>query len=118
MGQLGCTFCDIIDGKLPSDKVYEDDEVIVFHNTLGWVPVMLLVVPKDHIAQDEMWSSGALFSKMGALAASLGNEWCPDGFRVLSNFGSDGMQSQPHAHLHVLGGARLGLYLRRGGSPS
>lgn len=114
MAELGCTFCEIIDGDLPSRKIYEDDQIFAFHNQLDWVPVMLLLVPKEHLAQDEMWSSGALLGKMGALAAELGNKWCPDGFRILSNFGSDAMQSQIHAHLHVVGGAHLGLYVRRG----
>lgn len=75
---------------------------------------MLLVIPKEHLAQDELWSSGDLLGKMGAMAAELGNKWCPEGFRVLSNFGSDAMQSQLHAHLHVIGGTHLGLYVRRG----
>ena len=108
----GCTFCDIVSGRLPSRVRYEDDDIMVFHNQLTWAPVMLLVVPKRHMSQGELWASGELLAAMGELAARLGAESCPDGFRVLSNFGADGLQTQPHGHLHVIGGAPLGLYMR------
>lgn len=107
-----CTFCDIVAGRLPSRTRYEDDDILVFHNQLDWVPVMLLVVPKRHVSQKELWSSGDLLAAMGDLAVRLGEESCPNGFRVLSNFGSDGLQTQSHGHLHVVGGAPLGLYIR------
>jgi histidine triad (HIT) family protein len=113
MESFYCAFCEIIAGRLPSLKVHEDSEVLVFHNQLDWVPVMLLIVPKRHMAQDELWSSGELLAKMGALAARLGGEHCPEGFRVLSNFGHDALQTQPHGHIHVVGGTHLGLYVRR-----
>ena len=57
-------------------------------------------------------ASGDLLAAMGEIAVRLGEESCPGGFRVLSNFGSDGLQTQPHGHLHVVGGAPLGLYIR------
>jgi histidine triad (HIT) family protein len=105
-----CTFCNIVERKEPASIRYEDDEVIVFDNVLRWVPVMLLVVPKRHMTQDEVWQEmGAL----GRIAVEMGNRFCPGGFRILSNFGNDGMQSQDHGHLHVLGGTHLGLYLAR-----
>ena len=107
-----CTFCEIVARRLPSRVRYEDDEVLVFDNHLGWVPVMLLLVSKRHMTQVELWGSGALFSRMGALAVELGESYCPDGFRILSNFGGDGLQTQPHGHLHVIGGASLGSYVR------
>ncbi len=111
-----CTFCDIVAGRLPSRIRYEDDEILVFDNRLDWFPVQMLVIPKQHLLQSELWRSGPLMSRMSELAARLGEESCPNGFRVLSNFGDDGMQSQPHGHLHVIGGALLGLYVRgRGG---
>lgn len=105
-----CTFCNIIERKEPANVRYEDDHVIVFDNVLRWVPVMLLVVPKRHITQEQVWQEmGAL----GRIAVEMGNQFCPEGFRILSNFGHDGMQSQDHGHLHVLGGTHLGLYLAR-----
>ena len=107
-----CTFCEIIAGRLPSRVRYEDDEFLVFDNQLDWVPVMLLVVPKIHLTQVELWSGGGLTSKITALAVQLGERYSPNGFRILANFGRDGLQTQPHGHLHVLGGTHLGLYVR------
>ena len=106
-----CTFCEIVAGRLPSRTRYEDDELVVFDNQLDWAPVMLLLVPKRHITQAELWSNGLLLSKLGSLAVSLGHQRCPNGFRILSNFGRDALQTQHHGHLHVIGGARLGLYV-------
>ncbi|HKZ51047.1 MAG TPA: HIT domain-containing protein [Dehalococcoidia bacterium] len=103
-----CTFCNIIARKEPADIRYEDDEVIVFENLLRWVPVMLLVVPKKHLSQEELWQN---IGPVARVATEMGNKYCPNGFRLLSNFGHNGMQSQPHGHVHVLGGVHLGLYV-------
>lgn len=105
-----CTFCDIVARKEPATIRYEDEDVIVFDNVLGWVPVMLLVVPKRHMTQEEMWLE---MGSVGQIAVTMGKQFCNGGFRILSNFGNNGMQSQPHGHLHVLGGTHLGLYIAR-----
>ncbi len=107
-----CTFCEVIAGSLPSRKRFEDDDVVVFDNELDWLPVMLLVVPRTHMTQVEIWKDSAMLSKLGSLAVRLGQEHCPGGFRVLSNFGDDALQTQRHGHLHVLGGQPMGLYVR------
>ncbi|MSQ27853.1 MAG: HIT domain-containing protein [Dehalococcoidia bacterium] len=104
-----CTFCEIVARREPARIRYEDDEVLVFDNVLGWVPVMLLVIPKLHISQEELWSD---IRAVGRVALEMGRTHCPGGFRLLSNLGHDAMQSQPHGHVHVLGGAHLGLYVR------
>ena len=87
--------------------------MVVFDNQLTWAPVMLLLTPRSHMTQTELWSSGSLLARLGALAVRMGEEHCPNGFRVISNFGDDALQTQPHGHLHVVGGAPLGLYVRR-----
>ena len=107
--EIPCTFCDIVAGREPSTTIYEDDEVIVIRNTLNWVPVMLLIMPKQHMTQQEMWGS-RIMERVGAVAVDVGSQHCPAGFRLLSNFGHDGMQSQHHGHLHLLGGMYLGPY--------
>ena len=107
-----CTFCRIVAGRLPSQQVYEDHLVLAFQNHLDWVPVMLLIVPREHLTQEELWRSGDLLARLGRLAVDLGTDRCPGGFRILSNFGPDAMQTQHHGHLHVIGGAHLGLYVR------
>lgn len=102
-----CVFCRIVAKEEPATVLYEDDEVIVFRNRLRWVPVMLLAVPKQHLLQEELWAN---MGRVGAIAVEMGKEHCPNGFRLLSNFGFDAMQSQEHAHIHVIGGTFLGEY--------
>ena len=104
-----CVFCEIIAHREPARIEYEDDDVIVFHNVLNWVPVMLLAVPKQHMLQYDLWRSG-IVGKVARSAAAAGAKHCPRGFRLLSNFGPDAMQSQPHAHIHIVGGTFLGEY--------
>mgnify|MGYP000942993883 CR=1 FL=1 len=107
-----CIFCEIITGRSIGNIRYEDDDVVVFDNRLTWVPVMLLVVPRTHLTQREMWSDAVLLGRIGDLAVRFGQELCPGGFRLLSNFGNDALQTQDHAHLHVTGGDHLGIYVR------
>ena len=102
-----CVFCDIVAHKAPAEILYEDDELVVFRNRLHWVPTMLLSVPKKHISQAELWKD---LGRVGEIAVRMGEEHCPDGFRLLSNFGQDAMQSQQHGHVHILGGVFLGEY--------
>ena len=106
-----CVFCEIIAGRAPATVRYVDEEIIVIVNTLTWVPVMLLVMPKKHLSQIVMWSS-SLMTRLGNMAVDMGCKYAPNGFRVLSNFGYDAMQSQSqsHGHLHVIGGTYLGPY--------
>ncbi|MBM3933463.1 MAG: HIT domain-containing protein [SAR202 cluster bacterium] len=113
-GQAHCVFCEIVAGREPARVLYQDDDILVFRNILTWVPVMLLLIPRKHMSQAELWGSGPLLGRIGELASRLGQEHCPGGFRILSNFGHDAMQSQPHGHVHVIGGTPLGLYVRRG----
>lgn len=103
-----CTFCQIVARREPAEIVYEDDEVVVFRNHLRWVPVMLLAVPKAHKTQGELWRD---MGRVGEVAVRMGQKHCPGGFRLLSNFGYEAMQSQEHGHVHVLGGTFLGEYV-------
>ena len=102
-----CTFCRLIAREEPAEVLYEDEEVLVFRNRLRWVPVMLLVVPKEHRSQEELWRR---MGRVGEVAVEMGQAHCPNGFRLLANFGFDAMQSQSHGHVHVLGGIFLGEY--------
>ena len=104
-----CVFCGIINKTIQANIRYEDDEVIVFDNQLTWVLIMLLAVTKQHMTQHEMWSGDSI-TLIGAIASQIGSELCPNGFRLLSNFGDDSMQSQEHAHLHIVGGIQLSRY--------
>lgn len=103
-----CIFCEIIARRAPANIRYEDDEVIAIDNMLRWTPVMVLVMPKEHITQAQLWED---MGRVGKVAIKIGQELCPHGFRLLSNFGWHAMQSQAHAHVHVLGGTPLGPYI-------
>ena len=104
-----CVFCEIVASRSPARVRYVDEEVIVIVNKLTWVPLMLLVIPKQHMRQTEMWSSG-IMNRLGDVAVELGWSLAPNGFRIISNFGRDGLQSQSHGHVHVIGGTPLGEY--------
>jgi histidine triad (HIT) family protein len=104
-----CVFCEIIAGRQPGRFRYMDEDIIVIVNRLAWVPVMLLAMPKVHMSQIQMWSSG-LMERLGNVAVDMGCMYSPNGFRLLSNFGHDGLQSQTHGHLHIIGGTYLGPY--------
>ena len=106
-----CTFCKIVAGRLPSRIVHEEPDILVFKNQLDWFPTQLLIVPKEHMTQEELWASGNLLGRIGQLAVKLGSESCDEGYRIVSNFGDDGLQTQPHGHVHVVGGHPLGLYI-------
>ena len=103
-----CVFCKISDGQEPAKYRYLDDDLMVIVNRLTWVPLMLLVMPRKHMSQIQLWSSD-LMTQIGT-ANDMGAMYSPNGFRVLSNFGRDGMQSQAHGHIHVIGGTNLGPY--------
>ena len=105
--QRYCTFCEIVAKREPADILFESEEVLVFRNRLRWVPVMLLAIPKRHMTQAELWAD---MGAVGAAAARAAEEHCPGGYRLISNSGYDGMQSQQHAHVHILGGHFLGEY--------
>ncbi len=103
-----CVFCEIVARREPAEVLYEDDQVMVFRNRLRWVPVMLLAIPKQHMTQEQLWRD---MGRVGEVAVEMGRKFCPNGFRLLSNFGFDAMQSQEHAHVHILGGTFLGEYV-------
>jgi histidine triad (HIT) family protein len=108
-----CLFCKIIAGQIPSKKVYEDEELFVFHDIHPWAPVHFLMVPKQHIASMAQLQPehAALVGRMMVLAPQLAaQEGCrpypQGGFRVIANTGDDGGQEVHHLHLHVIGGPR------------
>ncbi len=70
---------------------------------------MLLAIPKRHMTQGDLWQD-SLLPRMGEVLIDLGSKLAPGGFRLLSNFGPDAMQSQEHGHIHLIGGMHLGPY--------
>jgi histidine triad (HIT) family protein len=104
-----CIFCRIVAGEIPSRKVVEDDEMLVFHDIAPWAPVHVLMIPKAHIATlyDIDSSHAALLGRMLALAPKVMRDLgVTNGFRTLINTGQDGLQEVQHVHMHVMGGPR------------
>ena len=104
-----CIFCKIIAGQIPSKKVYEDEELLAFHDINPWAPVHVLIIPKDHVASlaDTTAQHEALLGRMLGLAPRLMRDLgVSNGFRTVVNTGSDGGQEVYHLHMHVFGGPR------------
>jgi histidine triad (HIT) family protein len=104
-----CIFCRIVRGELPTKRIYEDDEILVFPDINPAAPVHLLMVPKTHV--ETLAAAGAeqgpLLGKMLLLAPRLAREQgATNGFRIVINNGPDGGQEVYHLHVHVLGGPR------------
>lgn len=108
-----CLFCKIIEGKIPSKLVYQDDEIFAFHDIHPWAPVHFLMIPKVHVpslASTQPHHSG-LLGRMMALAPKLALEqgcrpYPEGGFRIVCNTGAEGGQEVHHLHIHVMGGPR------------
>lgn len=102
-----CIFCKIVAGQIPAKKIYEDEDVIAFHDIHPIANVHFLIVPKRHIeslltAQEaDLALLGKLLAKAPALAREQG---LGEGFRTMINTGAQGGQSVFHLHLHVFGG--------------
>ena len=104
-----CLFCKIIAGQIPSRKVFEDDQLLVFHDIAPWAPVHVLLIPKEHVAtMYELEDQHApLLGRMLSLAPKLMRELgVANGFRTVVNTGRDGGQEVQHLHVHVMGGPR------------
>ena len=109
MQKEDCLFCKIARGEIPSQKVYEDDEVIAFKDIHPAAPVHLLIIPKQHYDSLAVMGKAEepLLGTMLALAPVLAKEaGANNGFRVVINTGHDGGQEVNHIHVHVLGGPR------------
>lgn len=109
MTEPHCIFCRIVRGELPTKRIYEDDEILVFPDINPAAPVHLLMVPRTHVATLD--AAGAeherLLGKMLLLAPRLAREQgATNGFRIVINNGPDGGQEVYHLHVHVLGGPR------------
>jgi histidine triad (HIT) family protein len=104
-----CIFCKIVAGRIPSRKVYEDDDLLVFHDIAPWAPVHVLAIPKAHLTTlyDVGDEHQAMLGRMLRLAPVLMQQLgVTNGFRTLINVGADGHQEVQHLHLHVMGGPR------------
>jgi histidine triad (HIT) family protein len=108
-----CIFCKIAAGEIPARKIYEDDELIAFHDIAPKAPVHFMLVPKAHIASTAHLEAehAALMGRLMVLAPKLALEqgcapYPEGGWRIVINTGRIGGQEVQHLHVHVLGGPR------------
>ena len=106
----GCIFCDIAEGKIPSDLIHEDHLAVAFHDISPKAPTHFLVIPRQHIDDLDVARNehelllGHLLLVAKEVAAAQG---LTGGYRVVVNRGADGGQTVDHLHVHVLGGRGL-----------
>ena len=107
-----CVFCKIVDGKIPSNKVFENDEILAFKDINPAAPIHILVIPKKHISslievkENEIELIGKIYKTINQIAKEQG--FADEGYRVISNCGINGGQEVPHLHFHIIGGKKLG----------
>ncbi len=105
-----CVFCKIINNELPSKKLYEDDEMLIFENINKSAKLHYLAIPKNHYAHLSEASNkqaevlGKILVKIPQLQQILHIE---NGYRLIINQGKDGGQEIEHLHIHILGGEKL-----------
>ena len=108
---MDCIFCQIVAGKLPSEILYQDEEVIAFHDIRPLAPTHVLIIPKRHIpslaelTDAEMSLIGHMAKVANQLAKQAGI--VESGYRLVVSSGEQGGQIVPHLHMHLLGGRRL-----------
>ena len=108
---MDCVFCQIVDGKIPGDIVYQDEEVLAFRDINPRALVHLLIIPKKHFAslnqltEKEMLLMGRMIGVARQLAEREGVS--ESGYRLVINCGEEGGQLVLHLHLHLLGGRQL-----------
>jgi len=108
-----CIFCKIIKGEIPSNKVYEDEEILAFRDINPVAPTHILVIPKKHIeyVTDLNEEDEALIGRIYTVINKIAKQEKIDenGFRIVVNCKEDGGQEVKHLHFHIIGGKKLGI---------
>ena len=99
-------FGKIARGEIEVEIVYEDEICVAFPDIAPVAPVHILVIPREPFP-DAVAADGSTLGHVLEVAARLGKDRCPQGFRIVTNIGTDGGQSVPHLHVHVLGGREM-----------
>jgi histidine triad (HIT) family protein len=107
-----CLFCNIVAGEIASDRVYEDELVMLFRDVNPRAPTHVLAIPRRHIQSihaltDEARDREVLAALFAALRRIADQSGLGDGYRVVTNVGPASGQSVPHLHLHLLGGRAM-----------
>jgi len=108
---MDCIFCQIVAGKVPSETLYQDEEVIVFRDINPQAPTHLIIIPKKHIpsltqlSEAESPLIGDMINIANQLAKREGIS--ESGYRLVISCGKQGGQEVPHLHMHLVGGRQL-----------
>ncbi len=108
---MDCIFCKIINKEIPSNIVYEDEEILAFKDIAPQAPIHIVVIPKKHIGKitqiqkEDEALIGKIYSVINQIAKEQGI--AEEGFRVIINCGENGGQEVKHIHFHLLGGTKL-----------
>ena len=108
---MDCIFCGILQGNIPSKKVYEDDHVYAFHDIHPVAPVHVLIIPKKHVSsianvtEEDLPYINSIHLAISEIAKQL--DVAESGFRIVSNVGKHGQQTVFHLHYHLIGGRQL-----------
>ena len=115
---MDCIFCKIIEGSIPCEKVYENENILAFRDIHPAAPVHVLIIPKKHIetmndvTAEDMYLVGEIHKSAQQIAKEV--NIADSGYRLINNCGAQGGQVVYHLHYHLLGGTKLG-YLVGGG---
>lgn len=107
-----CIFCKIVNKEIPTELIYEDEEIIAFNDINPQAPIHILVIPKKHISslvdlnEEDENLIGKIFGVINKIAKKEGID--KNGFRVIMNCGEDAGQEVKHLHFHILAGKKLG----------
>ncbi len=106
-----CLFCQIVQGTLPAQRVYEDAQALAFSDIRPQAPTHLVIIPKTHVASlnEVIEPQEKLIGHLMRLATDLARRQGlqQDGYRVVVNCGPDAGQTVAHLHLHLLGGRAM-----------
>ncbi|MBV1914450.1 MAG: histidine triad nucleotide-binding protein [Pseudomonadales bacterium] len=109
---MSCIFCKIVAGEIPSEILYQDDDVLCFRDVAPQAPTHMLVIPKKHIGsiaeleENDTNIAGKILVTATRMAKEQGIS--KSGYRVAMNCGDEGGQTVGHIHMHVLGGRQMG----------
>ena len=107
-----CLFCKIAKGEIPSQKVFENDEILAFKDINPIAPIHILVIPKKHITslahihKEDEELIGRIYGAINTISEEQGFKQY--GYRVIVNCGKNGGQEVMHLHFHIIGGKKLG----------
>jgi len=112
-----CIFCKIVRGEIPGRKVFEDDDVLAFHDIQPQADLHFMIIPKKHVKSlyDVTAADATVLGKILTIAGRLAREQgATDGFRTIVNTGRIGQQEVQHVHVHVIAGSEpLGRMIPR-----